>query len=246
MPQPVLVIERDRVVRLFEGVLTSTLAAVDAHLEAMRAASGTRGGELALLVGGFAQSPYLRDRLREQLAAEGVELVVPPRPELAVLSGAVHFAYDPGVFLTWTAPLTYGVRCALPFRPGVDPEARKEEGSDGKIWCTGRFDIFVKAGQAVDANAEIMKKYNPLRKEQAQIAMALLSTERTDIEFADDAAVTASGELTADFGASMNLPMEQREIEVTMHFGQSRIVATARNPHTGDARSARIEWRPTW
>ena len=247
MPQPVLVIEREKVVSLYEGVLASTLEAVDAHLAAMRAASGGRpGGELALLVGGFAQSPYLRGRLRERLAAQDVELVVPPRPELAVLSGAVHFAYDSGVFLTWTAPLTYGVRCAMPFRPGVDPESRREEGSDGKIWCTGRFDIFVQAGQAVDANTEIKKKYYPLHKKQAQLTMPLLSTERTGIEFADEGGVAPSGELVADLGASMNLPMEQREIEVTMHFGQSRIVATARNLHTGEERSAHIEWRPTW
>jgi hypothetical protein len=77
-----------------------------------------------LLAGGFARSPYLRRRLEQHLPS-GVPLVVPPDPEIAVLAGAVHYAYDPSVIRERRSRLTYGCNDTPLFEAGLDPAGKR-------------------------------------------------------------------------------------------------------------------------
>ena len=52
--------------------------------------------------------------------------------------------------------------------------------------------------------------------------------------------------LRLDLTSCMHLPRAKREVEVTMEFGQSQILAAARNVHTGQVQDTEIAWTPTW
>jgi hypothetical protein len=55
-----------------------------------------------------------------------VPLVVPTRPEIAVLIGAVHYAYDPSVIRERRSRLTYGCNDDTPlFEEGLDPDGKR-------------------------------------------------------------------------------------------------------------------------
>jgi hypothetical protein len=245
-PSRVLSFERPVIADLFEEMLAGVLPKVDAQLEAMRAASGRSGGELIVLVGGFAQSPYLRSRLREHAQRFGVGLLVPPRPELAVLSGAVHFAYQPEAFLSWPSPLTYGVRYSAEFRPGIDPENSKVENKDGSFWCRDRFGTLVSVGQQLSAGTTKTRRYAPLNEEMQTLTIRLLTSERPGVVFASEPGVEEAGQLIVDLASTAGRPVKERVVEITLKFHQTRIVATARSVHSGHEASAEIKWRPTW
>jgi hypothetical protein len=245
-PQPLLFFDRQVIADLFEEMLADVLRRVESQLEAMGAATGDRGGELVLLVGGFAQSAYLRSRLAEHVRRLGAMLVVPPRPELAVLSGAVHFAYQPEAFLSWPSPFTYGVRRSAAFRPGIDPEGSKVEHKDGSVWCRDRFSTLVSVGEPVSASRPVTKKYAPLDRATRRIVIRLLTSERPKVEFASEPGVVDAAQLTVDLTSSVGRPPDQRAVELTLSFHQTGILATARDLDSDEVISVPIKWRPTW
>jgi len=241
-----IVIGRDEVARLFDTVVDRTIAVVDSRLAELRRVSGKRGGEVAVLVGGFAESPYLRARLGAHLGAHGARLLVPEQPSVAVLAGAVHYAYDRSALRNWRSPLTYGVTAAQDFRPGVDPEHLKLPDADGRLLCNRRFDAFVTSEESVDNGRTVSRVYVPVLADTSVMSLELLTCPRPGVQYVDDQDVTVVANLRLDLTSCMHLPRAKREVEVTMEFGQSQILAAARNVHTGQVQDTEIAWTPTW
>jgi hypothetical protein len=241
-----IVVPYDDAARIFDKVVDQTIVHVESCLREMRELSRAIGGEVAVLVGGFAESPYLQARLRTLLRSRDVQLLIPERPSVAVLAGAVHFAYDSSTFLTWRAPFTCGVSVNMPFREGQDPVERKVVGSGDRQLCRDRFDVFVENRQSIGEGHSVTRPYYPVFESQREIVFNLLSCPRADVQYADDSDVKILATLRVDLSASMHLPAAQRGTELTMHFGQGRITASAKNCLTGTEHAADIEWRPTW
>ena len=242
-PRFEVVVSRDLVAALFDQRIDETMKFVDQQLLQMRAVSGASGGEAALLVGGFAESPYLKARLASRLADHGVRLIVPEQPSVAVLAGAVHYAYDPSVFMNWRAPFTVGVRAAMPFRPGRDPEDKKQVNFAGEERCGGRFDVFVANRAEVLPGEPVSRTYWPLRDGQARMMLQLVSTHRTDVEYVTEDGVEVLAEMTVDLSKSMHLPIAERTIKVSMHFEQTHVRIEARNVSTNEPQSVEVQWR---
>jgi Hsp70 protein len=127
------VLTNDEVQAAFDSAVDPILALVDEHLRHV-AAPITH----TFLVGGFAQSPYLRVRLERHLAGR-TTVVVPPSPASAVLAGAVHFALDPGLVIARRSPRVYGIATNLPFDDELDPPDRIYVSSNGQRLCPDRF-----------------------------------------------------------------------------------------------------------
>lgn len=246
-PATEVVISHAQVAALFNRHIDEIMKVVERQLAEMRAASGASGGETVLLVGGFAESPYLRARLASSLGDHDVRLVVPQSPAVAVLAGAVHYAYGEASgeseFVSWSAPFTVGIQAALPFRPGVDPESRKKENAAGEERCSGRFDVFFASRAAVAVGEPVRRIYRPMREEQSVITLDLLSTDQADVEYVSDPGVETLATLTVDLSASLHLPIAERRIEVAMYLDQTRIRVEARNPETDEPQSVNIEWQ---
>jgi molecular chaperone DnaK (HSP70) len=242
-PATEVVIGRAAVAALFDRRIAETMACVEEQLTQMRAASRASGGEIALLVGGFAESPYLRARLASLLDEHDVRLVVPAQPSVAVLAGAVHYAYSRSEFVSWSAPFTVGILAALPFRPGKDPEHKKKVNAAGEARCSGRFDIFFASRAAVRVGEPVTRTYRPMRADQTTIKLRLLSTEREDVDYVSDEGVETLATLTVDLSASMHLPIIDRRVEVVMYLDQTRIRVEARNAQTNEPQSVNIEWQ---
>jgi molecular chaperone DnaK (HSP70) len=245
-PPTEVVVSAKMVAGLFDRSIDETLGHVERHLREMRALSGISGSEHALLVGGFAESRYLRARFKEHLATRGVGVIVPEQPSVAVLAGAVHFAYDPSVFLSWRAPFTLGIGAAMPFEPGVDPEGSKTHNHANADFCLGRFDIFVTNRQALVADKPVTRRYQPVYENQTSITLTFVATDHRKPRYVSDSGVTEVASLTVGLSASMHLPAASRSIEVAMYFGQTHVRAEARNVATNEPQSVEIKWRPTW
>ncbi|MGD0245017.1 MAG: hypothetical protein ABSB59_32465, partial [Streptosporangiaceae bacterium] len=241
-PVTEIAVSHDQAAELFDRQIEGIAVCVERQLDQMRAASGVSGGEAALLVGGFAESRYLRDRLASLLAGRNVRLVVPAQPSVAVLAGAIHFAYGRPEMVSWRAPFTLGIQAALPFRPGVDPESRRKVNPAGEARCSGRFDVFFVRGERVTGGEPVTRIYRPLREGQSVIKLDLLSTERADVQYVTDPGVETLATLTIDLSALLHLPMAERRVEVAFYLDQARIRVEARNPETGEPQTIDIEW----
>jgi molecular chaperone DnaK (HSP70) len=242
-PATEVVVSHATVAALFDRRIAETMACVEDQLAGMRAASGASGGEIALLVGGFAESPYLRARLASRLDEHDVRLVVPANPAVAVLAGAVHYAYSTAEFESWSAPLTVGILAALPFRPGKDPEEKRKINAVGEVRCSGRFDVFFVSRQAVRAGEPVRRTYVPMRQRQSVIKLELLSTDRAEVDYVSDPGVEKLATLTVDISGSMHRPAAERRVEVAMYLDQTRIRVEARNLETGEPQAISIEWQ---
>jgi hypothetical protein len=231
---------------VFEKAVTAIIAAVTEQLGQMRQAAGTSRGEIALLVGGFAESAYLQSRLQDFLQGEGATMHVPERPSVAVVAGAAHYAYDPSVIRARRSPLTYGEKVLFQFREGIDPISKRKPGDNGFVWCDDRFDGFVVRDEAVETDECRSMRLPPIRSDQRDIRIEIFATRALDAEYTSDSGMEKMADLLVSLDGMMHLPREDRLVETRLYFGDTHIRVEAENVHTGKVQKAKIAWKPTW
>ncbi|HTJ69512.1 MAG TPA: Hsp70 family protein [Actinospica sp.] len=223
-----IVISPDEITDAFDHVVRPLLKLVDAQNRKV----GQRSLNRVLLVGGFAQSPYLQQRLREHLEPK-VELMIPAYPSQAVLAGAVHYGLNPATISGRRSRFTYGVGVAQPFDEMRDRPEDKVIRYDGTPLCNNRFDVFVGAGDVVEPGHKVVRDYYPINAGQREMTLRLFTAETTDPRYLNDATCREVGNLTLDMSSTAAMPPAGRRVEMTMHFGGTEVEATARDVKTG-------------
>ena len=127
-----LVIGCDAARKLFEPVIelikshvTKLLADITGHLDYI------------ILVGGFADSPYLKEAMQGHFNQHIV--LIPDDPELAVIKGAVKYGLDPHIITSRKAKKTYDVSTMIPYDDRKHKSSKKVD-TDTEAWCK---DVFV-------------------------------------------------------------------------------------------------------
>ena len=243
-PPTEVVISHGAAAALFDRSITETMGQVEQQLAEMRQVSGRSSGELVLLVGGFAESRYLRAKFTERMSKHGVQVIIPEHPSFAVLAGAAHFAYDPAVFSTWRAPFTIGIDSHMPFEPGIDPEENKVDDLTGRAVCKHRFDIFAHNRDSMANDMPVRRTYRPIYDSQSAITLSLAKTDDKNPRYTTEPGVEMIASVRVTL--STDVPLNQRNVEVSMYFSQTNVRVEARNRHTNKAQSVDITWRPTW
>jgi hypothetical protein len=237
-----IVVTPEEAIGAFEHVVPGAIELVDRQLAEMRR-SGPRTGrkELIVLVGGFGASPYLQQRLGEHVRGRA-NVLVPPSPSVAVLFGAVHFAYEPQTLARKTK-FTYGCKTAFLFRPGVDAESRRFEDDAGRPLCE-RFQVFVTAGATVEVDHEVVRELLPIFSKQRVLELALCATHERDPQYVDEPGSQQIGLLSVDLEEVMHLPLADREILVAMRFGETEIRVRGTVKHSGKVVEATLRFDP--
>lgn len=210
---------------LFAQVVDAIVDDVEAELGKLAPRPGGGAGlETVVLVGGFAKSAYLQRRMAQRLARRA-EVRVPEHGDRAVLTGAVHFCYDPSLLRTRRARHTLGVAVTMPFEHGADPRRRRFE-SDGAEWCPGRFLEIVRAGADVPADYETPPiRLTPSSSSQTKVAIALYRLRARAPRYVDGLAPFRK--LDVDVSATAGLDRADRQIDLVFRFGRSTIEAVA-------------------
>ena len=107
------------------------------------------------LVGGFAESELMQAAVKQKFAS--TKVIVPVRPGLAVLSGAVKFGKNQDVFASRVARFTYGMSISNEYNPLVPAHLKAEtvfatrvDGPDVK-YASNLFLRLVKVGDKLPA-----------------------------------------------------------------------------------------------
>ncbi|KAF9109487.1 hypothetical protein BGX27_007565 [Mortierella sp. AM989] len=136
---------------VFDPVVNQVLGLIDGQLFQSQQCSAI------FLVGGFGSSPYLHKRVQQEFESRVPLIRYPPRPDLAVVRGAVYHGLTHQPVQARVARRWYGVDTTRPYKAG-DPTDKKYM-QDGKYRVRDGFSVFVRPGQTISVDECISKKY---------------------------------------------------------------------------------------
>ncbi|MEW2556004.1 Hsp70 family protein [Streptomyces zhihengii] len=244
-----IVLTPDVMRTLFEGTVDPLVRQV--VTQARELLADRKPGEVLriVVVGGFAQSLYVRSRLTEDVTrefGERVRVVIPPSPARAVLAGAVHYACRPEIVHSRRARSSYGAAVAQPrklFDRGEVAGLPVQRGASGRAFRLGHLEVFVRAGDSVRVGSEWRLDLRPVDAADTRLVVAVYSSPDARLKTVNSPGAQWTGEVVVDISESRGRPDEERAVEVTFRFGGTEIEVSARNPRTGALNSTVLNFR---
>jgi hypothetical protein len=234
-------LDRRAMSAIFRKALDGVAAEVARHFQKL----GELTCDYLFLVGGFAHSPLLQERLREEFGGRVRKIIIPPDPGAAVLSGAVAYALDPGKIRARRSRLTYGCRSLAPFSAGVDDEGRKVWHEDTQTWCCrNRFQVFVRVGEAVDVQRQVSHRFTVPGRTQKDTTVVFYASTRKHPRYTDEDGAAEIGKLQVRLPDAHQGP--NRKMEITMYFGRAEITVQAKDLASGQVASTRLDFASTY
>lgn len=190
------------------------------------------------LVGGFAESPTLQIAIQKAFQHK-LKVIIPQNVSLTILKGAVMFGQDPSLIHVRRSALTYGVGCLNPFVPGKhSPEKRIVK--DGVEWCTGLFDTFVFADQAVSLGHTVTRSYTLAQESKQSTTITVYASEKGSVQYVTDPGCEKVGELRLEMPAAAD--GRCKELRMTMTFGDTEISVEAVDATSGQSTRASLDF----
>ena len=174
------------------------------------------------LVGGFAESPYLKNIITQLYTTETRVVAVVPRASEAILCGAVMVGLFPDSFQTRCMRETYGICSAGRFDPKKDPEDLKVMLPSGEALCKERFDIFVPIGKEIKVDEIVRRRFVPDKSEGTMKVEVWASSTNPAPRFANpkhQKDVYKKAVLTVKTSDIPNFAIEG--VEVQLQFGKT-------------------------
>lgn len=199
------------------------------------------GVKFLVVVGGFAASPYLMDRIKRRFSPEVPQIISPPNPGSAVCQGAVALALNPASIASRISKKTYGFSSIEPFETGVDPREFMED-CDGVLKCKNRFKVYIRKGEQVQVDDCKSAVFMPIYHDQKSMVLELLSCDdEIEPRYTVGEWVKKEGEVVIDISQDMTL-QKARRLKVSLFFGRSslEIKAEALNFSAGGARQLEL------
>ncbi|WAR14056.1 HS12B-like protein [Mya arenaria] len=144
------------------------------HLKSLLAEPKIQSVRTVILVGGFGESPYVQERIRNELA--GMRVIVPADAGLAVLKGAVRFGHNPVIVSSRIMKYTYGVNGFVKFDEQKHPEEKKVL-KNGEWLVKDCFKVYVRVKEEVRVDQQVTMQSLPISK------TSLTSVYRTTQEY---------------------------------------------------------------
>ena len=185
------------------------------------------------LVGGFAESKMLQMRVKQAFEQQGRRVIVPMRPQLMVVKGAVLFGLQKGQAIqSRVARYTYGFGTSIRYDPNDSEHVKRgSEGviSDGKMTGYVRVNSFkplVKQGTLIrvsDTHEE--SGFRPRDDSQTEVAFPLYATLNPLTKWVDEPGLKRIGSVTVSC-------IRGETSTIAMSFGSTEISAKATNNKT--------------
>jgi hypothetical protein len=193
------------------------------------------------LVGGFAESKLLLHRVRNEFEKDNLRVVVPLRPGLAVLRGAVMLGLGAsGRFASRISRWTYGCEvrekfdASKPGHMGRKQEVIKVDGKDIP-YVMKCFKSIVEKGTCIKEDDQHETTVFCSDDNQKLVTLPLYATPSKKARWVTDEGMTLLGSITipATKGDSIN---------VQLSFGRTEIRVVAVNEKTGYRRPTAIDY----
>ncbi|CAO3571550.1 unnamed protein product [Mortierella alpina] len=210
---------------VFEPVVKDVLSLIQEQLTQAKDCAAI------FLVGGFGSSNYLYSRVKAQFSNQVGLISIPPRPELAVVRGAVCVGLNPRVVTSRIARRCYGISSDQPFEKGKDPLAKRKFEVNG-VWCIDRFSPYVRKGQKLNVDECISREFSFTKYSEApedyNIALYAADTDTDPPRYTTDAGVSKLADIPIPCPHSPSARLGSMvKVKVNMNFGLNEIKAEA-------------------
>ena len=196
--------------------------------------------EMVLLVGGFAESSLLFDKVKESVAQRksSIEVKRAPQPVFSVATGAVIFGLNKGVIKSRVMKSSIGVEACVEFCEGKhDQKYLKESG--GEKYCEKAFWHLVKAKQSVYTGVPTEYLFRPLTEEQQTCVVAIYESPKEDVMYVDEVDCQPMG--TIEIRVPKCTENESREIKLVIDFAKTEYTVMA---FTGSGHKKELTVKP--
>ena len=197
------------------------------HLHVLLKVRELEGVRSLFVVGGFARSAILQDRLNREFSRR-VQVVVPKDPIVAVLHGAVLFGHDQQVIAERLSAYTYGVS-------KLEKLNTDDDGAVAPRFRHNVFDTFVRVNQSVGVDDAVTRRYQTCEPGQLRVTFGVYRSKQEHVEYTTDDGVDTCGQI------EIKLKSHREDghgfVDVTMKFGRTEIEVTAKD-YTADSVSS--------
>ncbi|KAL3862530.1 hypothetical protein ACJMK2_008490 [Sinanodonta woodiana] len=210
------------------------------HLQVFYDNYETYGISVAILVGGFSESPMLSCAIRDKFSSWKV--LVPHDAGLVVLKGAVLYGHDQSTIVYRVARYTYGRESTVPFINGKHPVEKLIVDEDGRRLCIKVFEPFLEKGSLIKHGQIVLKKarYRPAEHEQDSVSIRIYASTKKDAQYTTDESCFFLGKLRVG-GLDMSLPREERTAEFTITHESTNLNIRAINTKSRQELEASID-----
>ncbi|KAF9366694.1 MAG: hypothetical protein J3Q66DRAFT_322754 [Benniella sp.] len=210
---------------VFEPVVKDVLSLIQEQLTQAKDCAAI------FLVGGFGSSNYLYSRVKTQFGGQVGLISIPPRPELAVVRGAVCVGLNPRVVTSRIARRCYGISSDQPFEKGKDPLAKRKFEVNG-VWCIDRFSPYVRKGQKLNVDECISREFSFTKYSEApedyNIALYAADTDGDPPRYTTDPGVSKLADIPIPCPHAPSARLGSMvKVKVNMNFGLNEIKAEA-------------------
>lgn len=123
---------------------------INAHIEHLLKKKELHGVSTLLLVGGFSESPFVSQAVRD--CFKTLRVIAPNNGSLAILKGAVMFGNNTKIIAVRVSPFTYGVHTRKLYTKDIHPAERAKK-IGGKFYVDNAFDKHIEIGERVYVGA---------------------------------------------------------------------------------------------
>ncbi|CAG8494715.1 11419_t:CDS:10 [Ambispora leptoticha] len=207
---------------MFDPVVAKVIKLISNQL---KAAESVKSPSAMFLVGGFSESVYLRNRIKESFASKVPIIAEPRQPMGAVLKGAVAYGLNMEAVETRILKWSYGIEVLVEWDPSEDPFERRT--FEGRVH---RFQKLAERRTQVKVDKEFSGEFKPVYPDQTSASFKVYYSENSP-RYCDEPGVCFLGKLQIDLPDTylgINRP-----IEFSLTFGKMELKASAHNKTTG-------------
>lgn len=193
------------------------------HTKTLLGKPEAAGLKYMVLVGGFAESEYIREELPKAFGQK-LHIFTPDEPWLAVMRGAVLFGQNPAVIQTRISKYTYGTNVIRYFMEDYDDPQNKIE-EDGQPYCKNVFNKLAEIGQSFELGQMVNTEVFAHRAGMTKMRVRLFKSTEKEPRYVTDESCTQIGQMVVDMpGYGM-----ERKVMVSLCFGEEEITCSGRN-----------------
>ncbi|ORZ40164.1 hypothetical protein BCR44DRAFT_120295, partial [Catenaria anguillulae PL171] len=237
--EDVLLIPADKMRACFETVF----AEIDDLVETMLDRCGDHRVTKIMCVGGFSESHFLVNHIRNRYeAGRNIQVYCPASPGSAVVKGAAYYGLNPSVIAARRCRMTYGL-AVRGYWDSSFPDDKRTWDHYQRTWMIeDKFDVLVRRGEAVEVDRVVKRTYYPPAIWSTSIKLSMYATVEPTPRFVDEPGCSAMGEITVPLKLDKERSINDYPIQIMVQFGASEINVRARNEKTGEAFKAEFSY----
>ena len=235
-------LRRDKIIissKIMKGLFENSVQTTVAHLKSVLKESDPDKIKAILMVGGFSESRVLQEAIKTEFSH--LQVIIPQAPSSIVLRGSVIFGHDPLSIKERVLKKTYGSLGAPFFDAKKHPaDKKKNRYFRGKTYhVVETFWIKATQGETVVVGETLSEEtHTPLLPSQDAGCIKFYASDVKQPVYIDDSC-TLIGEIDIDLSG---LPDDEKDVIVSLNFGDTEIKATACVKKTGKATDVKLNF----